>query len=182
VGWGSAGILALFGTAVAALAAFVANERRVAAPVVEFAVFRSRSSLGANLVGFIVTFAMFGMFFFMALYMQNVLEFSPLQTGVRFLPSTLTIMVMAPVAGRLADRVGPRVPVTCGDRRAGARSHDAHRGRLCAVVALTGALVAWALIAHGSVTRTVVPAPGELVTTSVPPADSTRSSLEARPM
>jgi hypothetical protein len=53
---------------------------------------------------------------------------------------------------------------------------------LCAAVALTGALVAWALIAHGSVTRTVVPAPGELVTASVPPAVSTRSSLEANPM
>ena len=273
-GWGSAGILGLLATAVVALVAFVAIERRVAAPVVDFAVFRSRSSFGANLVGFIVTFAMFGMFFFLALYMQNVLRFSPLQTGVRFLPSTLTIMVMAPLAGRLADRVGPRVPVTCGmaivalalalttrievgsgygrvlpavvilglgigltmapmstaamnavsATKAGVASGMLAMSRmvggtfgvaalgalvqhltadqlaahsdaqdafvyafsnamwLCAAVALTGAFVAWALIAHGRVTRTVVPPPGELVTASAPPAASTRSSLEARPM
>jgi EmrB/QacA subfamily drug resistance transporter len=273
-GWGSAAILGLLGAAVVALAAFVVIERRVAAPVVDFAVFRSRSSFGANLVGFIVTFAMFGMFFFMALYMQNVLGFSPLQTGVRFLPSTLTIMVMAPLAGRLADRVGPRVPVTCGmtivalalalttrievgsgygrvlpavvilglgigltmapmstaamnavsASKAGVASGMLSMSRmvggtfgvaalgallqhlsaerlasgaspqdafvyafsrsmwLCAAVALAGALVAWGLIAHGSVTRTVVPPPGELVTARVPPAESTRSSLEANPM
>jgi MFS family permease len=54
------------------------------------------------------------MFFFMALYMQNVLHFSPLQAGVRFLPSTLMIVLLAPGAGRLADRVGPRPLMTFG--------------------------------------------------------------------
>ena len=49
---------------------------------------------------------MFAMFFFLALYMQNILGYSPLEAGVRFLPSTLVIMVAGPIAGRLADRIG----------------------------------------------------------------------------
>jgi len=78
------------------------------APMVQFEFFRSRSFLGANTVAFIVSFAMLAMFFFIALYMQNVLGFSPLEAGVRFLPSTLVVMVTGPIAGRLADRVGAR--------------------------------------------------------------------------
>ena len=72
--------------------------------MVDFSFFRSRTFLGANIVAFIVCFAMLAMFFFLALYMQNILGYSPLQAGVRFLPSTLMIIFIAPLAGRLADR------------------------------------------------------------------------------
>jgi len=113
-GWGSARILGLFALAAVALVAFVWIELRVRVPMLDFAFFRSRTSLGANVVGFIVTFAMFSQFFFMTLYMQNVLHYSPLETGVRFLPSTLVIIVMGPLAGRLTDRTGPRPLVTLG--------------------------------------------------------------------
>jgi EmrB/QacA subfamily drug resistance transporter len=113
-GWGSPEILALLATAVVALGAFVAVELHGKRPMVEFAYFRSRSFLGANAVAFIVSFAMLAMFFFMALYMQNVLGYSPLEAGVRFLPSTLVIIVVAPVAGRLSDRVGPRPLMAAG--------------------------------------------------------------------
>ena len=89
-------------------------ELRSPAPMVDFGFFRSRTFLGANLVGFIVSFAMLAQFFFLALYMQNILHYSPLQTGVRFLPSTLVIIVMGPLAGRLTDRIGPRIPMTVG--------------------------------------------------------------------
>ena len=65
-------------------------ERRASEPMVDFSFFRSRTFLGANLVAFIVSFAMLAMFFFLALYMQNILGYSPLQAGVRFLPSTLS--------------------------------------------------------------------------------------------
>jgi MFS family permease len=54
------------------------------------------------------------MFFFMALYMQNVLGYSPLQAGIRFLPSTVVIIFMGPLAGRLTDRIGPRSLMTVG--------------------------------------------------------------------
>jgi EmrB/QacA subfamily drug resistance transporter len=113
-GWGSPGILALFGTAVAGLVAFALVELHGKAPMVEFAYFRSRSFVGANVVAFIVSFAMLAMFFFMALYMQNVLGYSPLEAGIRFLPSTVVIMFVAPIAGRLADRIGPRPLMTTG--------------------------------------------------------------------
>jgi EmrB/QacA subfamily drug resistance transporter len=112
--WGSARIVALFVAALVGLAVFVAVELRVRAPMVDFAFFRSRTSAGSNLVAFLVTFAMFSQFFFMTLYMQNVLHYSPLETGLRFLPSTLVIIVMGPLAGRLTDRIGPRPLITLG--------------------------------------------------------------------
>jgi predicted MFS family arabinose efflux permease len=96
------------------LLAFALVERRVPAPMVDFAFFRSLTFLGANLVAFIVSFAMFAMFFFLALYMQNILGYSPIQAGVRFLPATLMVMFTAPVAGRLADRVGSRRLMAAG--------------------------------------------------------------------
>jgi EmrB/QacA subfamily drug resistance transporter len=112
--WGSARVISLLAISVIALAAFVPIERRIKAPMVDFSFFRSRSFLGANLVGFIVSFAMLAQFFFLALYMQNILHYSPLQAGVRFLPATVVIIVMGPLAGRLTDRIGPRPLMTLG--------------------------------------------------------------------
>ena len=57
---------------------------------------------------------MLAMFFFIALYMQNILGYSPLEAGVRFLPSTVVIIVAAPIAGRLTDRIGARIPIAVG--------------------------------------------------------------------
>jgi len=113
-GWGSPQIIALFVVAVAGLVGFVLIEQRVQAPMLDFAYFRSRSFLGANIVAFIVSFAMLAMFFFIALYMQNVRGYSPLEAGVRFLPSTVVIIFMGPIAGRLADKVGPRPLMSLG--------------------------------------------------------------------
>src|SRR4051812_21163094 len=114
-GWGSGRIVALLVVAAVALPAFVFVERRVSrVPMVDFAFFRSRTYVGANTVAFIVSFAMLAMFFFLALYMQNILGYSALQAGVRFLPSTLVIIVMAPLSGRLSDKVGPRPLMAIG--------------------------------------------------------------------
>src|SRR3954454_6188331 len=113
-GWGSPQIIALLITAVIGLAGFYYVERHGRAPMVDFAFFRSRSYLGASTVAFIVSFAMLAMFFFLALYLQNIQGYSPLEAGVRFLPSTLVLIVMGPIAGRLADRIGSRIPMTVG--------------------------------------------------------------------
>jgi EmrB/QacA subfamily drug resistance transporter len=113
-GWGSPGIVSLIVGSVVLLAAFVAVEQRVRAPMVEFGLFANRTFIGAVSVAFIVTFAMLGMFFFLALYMQNILGYSPLEAGVRFLPTTLMVMTVAPIAGRLSDRIGPHWPIVAG--------------------------------------------------------------------
>jgi EmrB/QacA subfamily drug resistance transporter len=113
-GWGSASIVGLLAVSAVGLIAFAIVERRVVEPMVDFGFFRSRSFLGANLVAFIVSFAMLAMFFFLALYMQNIKDYSPLQAGVRFLPSTVVIILVAPIAGRLSDRIGPRPLMTAG--------------------------------------------------------------------
>ena len=57
---------------------------------------------------------MFSMFFFLALYMQNILGYGALSAGLKFLPATLLIVIVSPLSGRLADRVGPRLPMAAG--------------------------------------------------------------------
>jgi EmrB/QacA subfamily drug resistance transporter len=119
-GWSSALILGLFGGAAAALALFVAIERRRRAPMLDLSLFRSSTFAGANIVAFLVTLAMFGVFFFMSLYVQRILDYSPVEAGAIFLPMTLLIAVLAPVAGKLSDRIGSRWLMTGGLTMVGA--------------------------------------------------------------
>ena len=113
-GWSSLEVIGLLTGGFAALALFAAIELRSRAPMLEFALFRSAQAIGANLVAFIITFAMMGSFFFMALYMQDILGYGALEAGVRFLPTTMVIAVVAPLAGRLSDRLGPVWPMSAG--------------------------------------------------------------------
>jgi EmrB/QacA subfamily drug resistance transporter len=107
-GWGSARIVGAFAIAVAALVAFVLLERHQRAPMLDLGLFRNATFAGANVVLLLVALAMFGVFFFVSLYMQNVLGFSPVGAGAAFLPMTALIVVVAPLAGRLSDRLGSR--------------------------------------------------------------------------
>ena len=113
-GWGSERIIALIVASIALLITFGWLESKVRAPIVQFEFLRNRNFFGALTVAFVISFAMLGMFFFMALYIQNILGYSPLEAGVRFLPTTLVIMVVAPIAGRMTDRIGARVPIVAG--------------------------------------------------------------------
>jgi len=107
-GWGSPEILALFGVAVVALAAFVVLEQRQRVPMLDLSLFKNATFTGANLAMMLVALAMFGVFFFNSLYLQQILRYSAIQTGAVFLPMTVLIILIAPQAGRLSDRVGSR--------------------------------------------------------------------------
>jgi EmrB/QacA subfamily drug resistance transporter len=107
-GWGSARIVGAFVVAAVALVAFVLLERHRRAPMLDLTLFRNRTYVGANLAMLLVALAMFGVFFFVSLYMQNVLGYSAVQAGAAFLPMTVLIIVIAPLSGRLSDRWGSR--------------------------------------------------------------------------
>src|SRR5687768_1645119 len=113
-GWTSARILGSFAVAVVALAAFLTIERRRRAPMLDLTLFRSGTYAGANLAMLLVALAMFGVFFFVSLYMQNVLGYSAIQAGAAFLPMTILIILVAPVAGTLSDRYGSRWLMSAG--------------------------------------------------------------------
>jgi EmrB/QacA subfamily drug resistance transporter len=113
-GWTSARILGSFVLAVAALASFIVIERRRRDPMLPLELFRNRTYTGANLVMLLVALAMFGVFFFVSLYMQNILGYSAVQTGAAFLPMTVLIVLVAPIAGRTSDRLGSRGLMTAG--------------------------------------------------------------------
>ena len=112
-GWGSVRIVGSFALAAVMLASFIALERHQRVPMLDLSLFRDRTFAGANTVMLLVALAMFGVFFYMSLYMQQVLGYSPFQAGAAFLPMTLLIITVAPRAGELADRIGSRV-LACG--------------------------------------------------------------------
>ena len=113
-GWSSPRILAAFVVAIVSFVAFVLLERHQRDPMLPLDLFRSRTFVGANIVTGLVALAMFGVFFFVSLYLQGIIGYSAVQTGAAFLPMTLLIVVTAPIAGKLSDRLGSRWLMTGG--------------------------------------------------------------------
>ena len=107
-GWTSAEILGLFAAAVVLLVAFVLVEHHQRLPMLDLSLFKIGAFAGANVVAMLVSLGMFGVFFFVSLYVQNILGYSPTKAGAIFLPMTLLIIVVAPIAGRASDRIGSR--------------------------------------------------------------------------
>ncbi|HEY2653478.1 MAG TPA: MFS transporter [Solirubrobacteraceae bacterium] len=112
-GWGSTKIVSLLALAVILLIGFVAIESRSKAPLVPFRIFRVRTLTGANVVGLLLGASLFSMFFFISLYMQQVLHYSPIHTGLSYLPLAVTIIVAAGLGGQLVTRLGFK-PVLAG--------------------------------------------------------------------
>lgn len=106
VGWGSTQTILTLGGAALLLAAFVAIELRSRAPLVPFSIFRIRTISGANVVGLLVGASLFSMFFFISLYMQQVLGYSAIKAGVSYLPLAVTIILSAGIASQLVTKVG----------------------------------------------------------------------------
>ena len=115
VSWTSASTLITGSIALVLLAAFVLTEARLAThPLVPLRLFKSRALTFANLVMFSFGMAMFAMWFFLSLYLQQVLNYDPVITGLTFVPQTAAIAVGATIAGRLAPRFGPRNVLVVG--------------------------------------------------------------------
>ncbi len=113
-GWTSGLILGLFALGTVALAAFVLLERHQRLPMLDLSLFRSGTFTGANVVAILVTLAMFGIFVFFPIYMQTFRGWSPIQAGAALLPWTVMIVIFAPIAGKLSDRVGSRWLIAAG--------------------------------------------------------------------
>ncbi|MGN6664540.1 MAG: MFS transporter [Solirubrobacterales bacterium] len=105
-GWGSAQTILILIASALLLAAFVAIERRSRAPLVPFSIFRVRTITGANVVGLLVGASLFSMFFFISLYMQQVLRYSPIHAGLSYLPLAVSIILSAGIASSLVTKVG----------------------------------------------------------------------------
>jgi EmrB/QacA subfamily drug resistance transporter len=113
-GWGSTEIVALLSTAVVLIVAFVVVEHLQSRPMLDLSLFRRPAFAGASIVAFALSGSFFAMFLYLTLYIQDVLGYSPLQAGLRFLPTTLLSFAVAPVAGRLSVRVPVRLLLGSG--------------------------------------------------------------------
>jgi EmrB/QacA subfamily drug resistance transporter len=106
--WGSTRVLTLFAIAVVFLVAFVLLEMHQRLPMLDLSLFKNATFSGANTVMFLIGLAMFGIFFYNSLFLQNILHYGAIKTGATFLPMTVLIILIAPLAGKLSDRIGPR--------------------------------------------------------------------------
>lgn len=113
-GWTSAGILAALIGAALCLTAFVVVERRVSDPMLPLELFRIPAFSGTAIVAFAQSVAIYPLLIFLAIYLQDGLGFSPVGAGLRLLPLTLLILIVAPFAGRLTTRYPLRVPLISG--------------------------------------------------------------------
>jgi EmrB/QacA subfamily drug resistance transporter len=113
-GWGSTLIVSLFVASAVLMLAFVLIELRVKAPMFQLSLFRKPAFIGADAAAFCLSASMFAMFLYLTLYIQNVLGYTPLQAGLRFLPVTLVSFVAAAASGNLTSIVPARFLLAAG--------------------------------------------------------------------
>ena len=108
-GWGSAEILGCFGGAAVLLCAFLVAELRQERPMFDLSLLRRPAFAGASVVAFTMSGSLFALFLFLTLFIQNVIGYGPFQAGLRFLPLTVPVLLVAPIAGRATVRVPVRL-------------------------------------------------------------------------
>jgi EmrB/QacA subfamily drug resistance transporter len=113
-GWGSTRIISFLIGSLVLIVLFVLVERRQERPMLDLTLFRRPAFAGASIVAFAISASMFSMFLYLTLYIQDVLGYSPLQAGLRFLPITLLSFFVAPLSGRLSVRVPVRLLLGSG--------------------------------------------------------------------
>jgi EmrB/QacA subfamily drug resistance transporter len=113
-GWGSASTIGVFVASAALLVAFVGWELRQTEPLVPFSIFRLQTLSAANIAGFIMGTALFSMFLMLTLYMQQVLGYSPIETGIGYLAVAGTAVIWANVAAAMVNRIGVKPALVFG--------------------------------------------------------------------
>ena len=113
-GWGSTATILRLAGAAALLVAFLLIEQRTRDPLMPFSIFRLRTLRGANIVGLLIGMSLFSMFFFISLYLQDVMHYSPIKTGISYLPLAVGIIVSAGLASQLVNRFGFKPPLVTG--------------------------------------------------------------------
>ena len=114
VGWGSAEALLLFGASIALLAGFVYNESRSKHALMPLSIFRIKGIAGANITQLPITASLFSMFFFVTLYLQNILHYSPIRSGLSFLVVPITIGFISVRMQHVIGRIGYKKPLVAG--------------------------------------------------------------------
>jgi len=161
-GWGSAEVVTSIAAGLVLLIAFVAFERQARAPMLPMSLFRERAFSAGNGAGFLMIAALFSAVFFLAQFLQTVQGNGPLGAGLRLLPWTATLFFVAPVAGSLVDRYGPRRFMGAGLALQAvglswlALSHDSYAAMVPALM-VAGAGVSMALPATASAAVNAVP-------------------------
>ena len=113
-GWGSTATLLRLGGAALLLIAFLVIERSSRHPLMPFSIFRLRTLRVANIIGLLIGMSLFSMFFFISLYLQDVLHYSPIKTGISYLPLAVGIIISAGAASQLVTRLGFKPPLIAG--------------------------------------------------------------------
>jgi EmrB/QacA subfamily drug resistance transporter len=113
-GWGSLPTVTLFAAGVLLFASLGVVERRAKFPLIDFSFFRNRNFTGSTIVVFVLDFAFGAAYFFLPIYFEEILGYSPMQAGLLLLPMTAVMAVSSPLGGRVAARVGPRPPIVTG--------------------------------------------------------------------
>ena len=153
-GWGGTRTVAVLAAAAALLAAFVVIERRVESPLLPLEIFRRRTLTGANTAGLLLGGSFYAFFFVGTLYMQQVLHYSALQSGVAWLAASVTSVALAGLSQYLVTRIGPKVVMAIGMTLIGAGVlwatqvpvHGHYIGNLLGPFAVAGAGTAFAFI------------------------------------
>jgi EmrB/QacA subfamily drug resistance transporter len=114
VGWGSSSTVLCLAGSIALLVAFVVIELRQPHPLLPFAIFRLRTLRGADIVGLLIGMSLFSMFFFISLYLQEVLHLSPIKAGLDYLPLAFGIILSAGIASQLVTRIGFKLTLIMG--------------------------------------------------------------------
>jgi len=114
IGWTSTTTLATLAGAAVLLATFILIEVRTEQPLLPLRIFLHRNRSGAYGLSLAIGLALFGMFFFLTLFVQNILGYSPIRAGLAFLPVTAGIIIIATLVSRTIGRIGPRLPITMG--------------------------------------------------------------------